>query len=296
MFQEIKDQLSALWNIKILLEPEVVEPKVYRKDLEKATEKIAHFSTDLGSSSSARRHNIKLSIGKFNGLMLKPGEELSFNETTGPRDLNKGYKNAPVIAADKSLQDGPGGGVCQSSTTLYNAFLLADLKILQRAHHSFPSSYVDIGFDATVNWPNLDLKVKNNRKTPIFIQTYVSGNKVHAIIYGEPLENGRTIKLSSEIYQTIEAPQPKIIKDTKGEYVTYTDEQFEKVQSRKGYRVKTYQVIYEKGKVVEKRLVANDYYKPIQGQIYVGVKERPVPKPTEPAEQAGPEESAGTTE
>ncbi|MGI6706065.1 MAG: VanW family protein [Clostridia bacterium] len=283
LFQEIKDQLSELWNIKILLEPEVVEPKVFKKDLERATKKIAHFSTDLGSSSAARRHNIKLSMEKFNGLVLMPGEELSFNETTGPRDLDKGYKSAPVIAADKSLQDGPGGGVCQSSSTLYNAFLLADVKILQRSHHSFSSSYVDIGFDATVNWPNLDLKVKNTRKTPIFIQTYLSGNKVHAVIYGEPLENGRTIKLSSEIYETIEPPEPKIIKDTKGEYVTYTDEEYEKVKTRTGYKVRTYQIIYERGKVVEKRLVANDYYKPIQGQIYVGVKERPAPEPPEQA-------------
>lgn len=293
LFQEIKGQLSELWSIKILLEPKEVKPKVYRKDLEKATEKIAHFSTDLGSSSAARRHNIKLSMEQFNGLMLKPGEELSFNETTGPRDLDKGYKSAPVIAADKSLQDGPGGGVCQSSSTLYNAFLLADVKITRRAHHSFPSSYVDMGFDATVNWPNLDLKVKNTRKTPIFIQTYISDNKVHAIIYGEPLKKGRTIKLSSEIYETIEAPEPKVVKDTKGEYVTYTDEKYEKVKSRKGYKVKTYQIIYEKGKEVERKQVANDYYKPIRGQVYVGVKQRPV---TKPAGQSATEGNASPTE
>ena len=130
----------------------ILEPTLLASDLQKTTKLRGRFVTNLGNSSAARTHNVKESLKQFNGMVVNPGQEVSFNDTTGPRTAENGYQDAPLIASDKSLQDGPGGGVCQSSTTIYNAILKAGLNSTVRAHHSFPSSCLLYTSRSTTKW------------------------------------------------------------------------------------------------------------------------------------------------
>ncbi|HHY83646.1 MAG TPA: hypothetical protein GX505_13365 [Clostridiales bacterium] len=271
--------LSQTYVVKEL-EPEVIQPAVYAEELEKQTFKIASFYTVV-TGTEARKSNVFHAARQFNGMIVQPGQVVSFNATTGERTVANGYKKAPVIMPDKSLQDELGGGVCQTSSTIYNAIVRAGLKIEERWHHSFPSTYVDIGHDATVNWPNVDFKFSNNKDTPIYIHTYRDGNKLYVDVYGEPDPGYDNVKLESDIYASYKAPDPKIVQDKDGEYVTYKDETYTKIQSRPGYKVKTWRVFYKDGKEVNRELVSDDYYRPITGTVYVGVKDRPAPQETQ---------------
>ncbi len=129
---------------------------------------ISSFSTNLGSSSPTRINNIVTCVKAINGKILMPGEVFSFNETVGERTKERGYMNAPAII-NKKIQSELGGGICQVSTTLYNAVLLTGIKNIDRTHHSLPSSYVGLGLDATVDWNNIDLKFSNTLNYPICI-------------------------------------------------------------------------------------------------------------------------------
>jgi len=277
--EEIMDQIRSGIKASPYLELELrgreIKPRVYAAELQEQTKRIAVFSTDLGNSSANRVHNVVLALKQFNGMVVEPGQEVSFNQTTGERTKENGYKAAPVIKADKSLEDDLGGGVCQSSSTLYNAVLYAGLEIVERTHHSFPSTYVDKGLDATVNWPNLDFVFKNNQDTPIYIRTYKEGNDVFVEIYGKPQAENQEIRLETEVYKTYSAPKPKVIEDKEQKYVKYKDQTYQKVLSRPGYKVRSYRVIYQDGKEVSRELLYDDFYKPITGVIYKGVLDRP---------------------
>jgi len=208
-------------------------------------------------------------------MIVNPGKVVSFNGTTGERTIKNGYKKAPVIMPDKSLQDDLGGGICQTSTTIYNAILHAGLEIEERWHHSFPSTYANIGHDATVNWPNVDLKFSNNKETPIYIHTYRSGDKLYVEVYGKISDHDfDEVKLYSNTYAQYKAPSPNIIKDEKQKYVMYSDQSHTTVQSRAGYKVKTYRIYYKDGQEVRREQISDDYYRPITGTVYVGVKDR----------------------
>jgi len=261
--------------VEMELQPEAIQPVVYARELEKQTHRLASFYTVV-TGTDARKSNVFHAASQFNGMIVQPGQVVSFNETTGERTVANGYKKAPVIMPDKSLQDELGGGVCQTSSTIYNAVSRAGLKIEERWHHSFPSSYVDIGHDATVSWPNVDFKFSNNRNTPVYIHTYRDGNKLYVEIYGEPDPEYDEIKFVSSTYASYQAPAPKVVQDTSGKYVTYKDQTYTKVQSRPGYKVKTWRVFYKDGKEVNRELLSDDYYRPITGTVYVGVKDRPV--------------------
>lgn len=285
--QMIEEKLAEDPKCQLDLSVKTLEPETYAADLQKATKLIATFNTDVSTSIPSRKHNVFLSMAQFDGMVINPGQEVSFNETTGQRTPENGYKVAAVIKGNTYVDD-YGGGVCQSSSTIYNAVQLAGLEIVQRSPHSIPSSYVPKGLDATVNWPNLDLKFKNNRNTPVFIHTYNKNDKVYIEIYGEPLvEEGAEVRLESEVYRSYAAPEPKIVPDTKKEYVTYKDQTHQTVLSRPGYKVKSYRVVYKDGVEVSRELLFDDYYRPIQGVIYQGVEDRPKAPTAENGASAG---------
>ena len=157
-------------------------PKVRGEDLE-GMELLSEFSTPLAGSSLARRANIKKAVSEIDGTLLKPGESFSFNKTVGPRVSERGYKIAPVMVRGE-LVPGVGGGVCQVSTTLYNAVLLAGLKVVRREHHARPVKYVSPGRDATVVYGYIDLIFKNEKDAPIYIQGEVKGGRMIFRIFG----------------------------------------------------------------------------------------------------------------
>ena len=268
LFNELAEKMKNREYGELALSPDEVLPKVTKAQLQKATHRIAVFSTSVATSTADRKHNVRLALSKINGYRLDPGEVFSFNETVGPRTAKTGFRSAPVIMPDKSLQDDYGGGVCQSSSTVYNAALRADLEIVERYHHSFPIAYVPIGLDATVSYGGADLKFRNNKDLPIFIRTYSVGDNVYVEIYGEKFPNNGEISCSSTVKSVVPAPAPKRILDKNGKYVREPGGQYEYVKSRNGYRVTSYKTYYENGKKIWTKVIANDYYRPIQGIIY----------------------------
>ncbi len=289
LLQQVKNQLDNGYTTLIDVKPDVVYPSLKAEDLEKATARLSRVKTSLGSSSDARIHNIKTVLTYFNGMVVQPGQEVSFNQTTGPRGLEEGYQNAGVIQDDEII-DGPGGGVCQASTTLYQALVKGGIEIVRSNKHSLPVSYVDAGTDAAVAYDYKDLVFRNNTQYPIFIEGRVSGSSVVVAVYGYPMEEGTEIKIVTDVYETIQPLETKIILDTAAEHVIYTDETKVKKKSREGIKVKSYRVVMKDGQEVSRELLRDDYYKEVQGETYQGVTPREGGAPAQTPGSGIPEE------
>lgn len=281
------DQVIATGgNITVPLTVTTGEPEITAADLEAATKPLiyieeggelvnkAFYTTVKGSKS--RRANVKRAIESFNGVVLQPGEELSFNEVTGERTAESGYQEAPGIAGDQSLEPTFGGGVCQASTTLYNAALLAGLDVTERNKHSIPSTYVRKGFDAMVNWPEKDMKFVNNTEYPICIKTWYSDDKAYVQIYGKPLQEGVAIRRVSTVLETIKAGEEieyRVDKaGTYAEFIKYDDEEYVYRAASDGIRVENSleYVNLSTGEVISTEVLHTDYYKPITAIVYRG--------------------------
>lgn len=259
---------------------EELTPKYKVEELKTWTNKIASFSTKR-SGSQERKHNIALSAKGFNGARIDPGETFSFNEATGPRDAKAGYKNAPVIKEGKVLVPEPGGGNCQTSSTLYAALIRADVEVVERYNHSWPSTYIDPGQDATVNYPNVDLKVKNNKDSALFLHSYISNDHIVVDIYGKPSPDYDRIGVVSDIISTTPAPAEKVTKDSS----LYVGSEVVEYKSRPGYKVQTYRIYYKDGKEVKRVKEAYSNYPVITGKKRVGTKPKPVSEPPAPSNQ-----------
>lgn len=162
------------------------QPQVTAAQLEKVriTHLLAKYTTQFDSSLINRTENIKLAAKTLDGLVLAPQEEFSFNQRVGERTAGAGYKEAMIIVNNQFIP-GLGGGVCQVSSTLYNAALLAHLEILERHPHSLEINYVPPGQDATVAYPDLDLKLKNSTSGYLLIRSYTQGNTLTFEFYGK---------------------------------------------------------------------------------------------------------------
>ena len=243
--------------------------------LDSALENIslrASFSTNYSKSSENRKSNIKLALSSFNGMIVEPGEEVSFNKTTGPRTAENGYKDAKIIF-NGSYVSGMGGGVCQASTTLYNALLRADIEILKVTRHTLPASYVPLSFDAMVSEGYADLVFKNNLDSPIYIKAYGDDTNAVVEIYGCPLDEGTEIKTKSELVKVIGHGGDKIITDTDGKYaskVIYKGEYYRLKYPQEGYESKGYLQYYKDGKLVEEKEIRHDIYPAQNGVIIEG--------------------------
>ncbi len=176
-------------------------------DIENDFQEKSCFTTNFESSSLPRKNNIRVALEKFDGLVLEQGEVLSFNTVTGERNEKSGYEEAKIIS-NGTFTTGFGGGVCQVSTTLYNACLLAGLDILEVHNHSLPVSYIEPSFDAMVNSGSSDLVVRNNTDGKIIITTSSKGDKCKIKIFGK--KNRYKITRFSEKTKIIPAESDKI--------------------------------------------------------------------------------------
>lgn len=159
-----------------------VLPEFRKEHLELLTDILGDFSTPL-MGGPGRINNLKLSLAAMNNTIVMPGEVFSFNEVVGERAEEKGYKHAPIILGE-TVVPGVGGGVCQISTTLYNAVKRAGLEIVERSIHSLPPSYIRHGDDAAVAWPYTDFKFRNNRSTAIIVKAEPQGWRARVWIVG----------------------------------------------------------------------------------------------------------------
>ena len=142
---------------------------------------LGSFSTTLIGSVPSRTANIRLSVAALDGLVLRPGERLSFNQVVGERSAQRGYQRAPVILRE-SRQLQLGGGICQTASTLFAAALLSGLSITERHRHSFPVDYIPLGEDATIAWGVKDLRIRNDLDQPVRVRVQVLGMTLTARI------------------------------------------------------------------------------------------------------------------
>jgi vancomycin resistance protein YoaR len=268
--KDILDKINGELTGDVELEAplDVVQASVTGDMLSKVNTKISSFTTSFSGSAANRVSNITLATKSINGKLMMPGDTFSFNDIVGQRTVARGYKEAPVIINSK-LDSGIGGGICQVSTTLYNAVIRANINSTERSHHSLPSHYIGLGMDATVDYGNLDYKFTNTLQYPIYVEGYVKGNTVGFNVYSDNSLTARTYDLVSETYDTIQ-PNIKYVDDPN----MYEGQTKIEQPSSIGYKVKVYKKIYENGKLVGQETVSNETYKKIDGITRRGTKKK----------------------
>lgn len=162
---------------------------------------LSEFSTRYDASNRNRTTNLILAANKINGTVLMPDETFSYNKVVGERTISAGYKEAPIYVSGR-VEDGLGGGICQITTTLYNAVLFANLEIVERSNHQFIPSYANASRDATVVYGAIDFKFKNNRNYPIKIVCYVENGIANFKILGLKTDNDYQVEITSRITST----------------------------------------------------------------------------------------------
>jgi vancomycin resistance protein YoaR len=189
---------------------EIIVPEVTENDLKKVTVKVAEFSTFCSKSSAERKHNIMLACQKIESTEIEQGEQFSFNEIVGERSEERGFQKSIIISGGEFVE-GVGGGVCQVSTTLFNVWCLAGLKVTKSATHSLPVGYIEPSLDAMVTSYS-DLVMLNDSNYKIYIDSFFDGNEIKFTLYGKPPEE--KITLRSQVLGILEGTE--YVEDTVG--------------------------------------------------------------------------------
>ena len=193
---------------------------------------LSSFPTYYNTRDKDRTTNLILAANKINGTVVMPGEVFSYNTVVGERTIAAGYKEAPIYV-NGQVEDGLGGGICQVTSTLYNAVVYANLEIVERSNHQFVPSYVTASRDATVVYGSIDFKFKNNRNYPIKIMCSVSNGVVNFEIYGLKTADDYEVEISSRITS---------------QTANYTNSE-------------AYKILKKNGQVVSTTLLSRDTYK-----------------------------------
>lgn len=266
------------------LSPTAVSAPVTRAQLEGQIVQLSSYETAIGATSDPGRFiNIEVGTKKFDKLIIKSGESVSFNKVAGKRTYANGYADAPELAYG-DYRTGVGGGICQVSSTLYNAVVGAGLEVKTRYQHSLASNYVPLGLDATVSDDRLDFVFKNTTSADIYISTEYYKKKGYwytkFTIHGRPDPNGYTYKLDSQVIEEIPVPEPTYVPDKDAQYVVYDDEMKQTSDGHKGYVVDVYLVTMDaQGLEISREKKYTDTYKAATPKIYVGVTPRETPTP-----------------
>ncbi|MHB0977622.1 MAG: VanW family protein [Candidatus Aquicultorales bacterium] len=250
------------------MEPELTTDEAKSYGIEK---KLASFTTYYSPSDSSRVNNIHLIADSINGAIVAPNEVFSVNEYVGPRTADKGYREAPVIVNGK-LVPGLGGGICQATTTLFNAIFHSGLEIVERTNHAFYISRYPAGLDATVSYGDLDLKFKNDTGYYLLIKFEYTSDSVTAAIYGKDglgnkVEYSSTPFSNYRGFQTVEQPDAAL---AKGERVV-------EQSGVTGRDITVYRTVTRNGKVIHEDTLFSRY-DPEDAIVRVGTKE-PAPAP-----------------
>jgi len=262
----ITEQLHKVEVVVMDLPVDIIQPIVRRTDLAVIQDRLGEFSTKFNAADVDRSTNIKVATNSANNVLVRPGEVYSVNETLGPRLAKFGYKDAKVII-NNELVPGIGGGVCQVSSTLYNAVLLSNLKIIERKNHSLTLSYVGLGRDATISGDYIDFKFMNNTNYPIYIYGEVKGSWVKFTVFGKNEHPGRTVKINSNVLKEMK-PTITVIEDPNLPVGTEVEEK----KAHTGYVVKTQRTVYEDGKLILQEDLGTSNYRVVNGVKRVGTK------------------------
>ena len=267
--KKLKKHLNNNWDhkafsVKAVLEEE--NPTVTAEDLGSIQDELGSFSTDAGGGE--RWKNLKTGVEKLNGTVLMPGQELSVHDVTAPYDAEHGYAPAGSYENGQVVET-YGGGICQVSSTLYNAVLYAELEIVKRYPHSMLVAYVQPSRDAAIAGDTKDFVFKNNYETPIYIFGEIdSSNQLRFVIYGkETREEGRTVEYEPEIIST-EEPETT--------YKTNSEASLGSMQTtgspHTGKVVRLWKIVKINGEQVSREEFNNSTYQKSDKVIEVGTK------------------------
>lgn len=256
------------WNREdttFALSVEITEPKGSEEELSQVKDLLGGYSTNFATSVAARITNINVATERINGTVLYPGDEFSVNETILYRNAANGYKMAGSYEGGQTVQS-YGGGVCQVSTTLYNAVILAELEVTERKNHSMTVGYVPLSMDAAIAGDYLDLKFKNNTEYPIYLEGYTKGKDLYFNIYGvETRPSNRTIEFETVIlstddpgtqYSAVELPMGTVTR-TQSKHI--------------GYKTQLWKIVKENGVEVSREKFNTSTYKSSPKKLAVGI-------------------------
>lgn len=268
--QDIVSYIEETWtqtDATIALAANVVEPEGTKEQLSRVRDVLGTFTTDFGTSGAGRAQNVRNGASKINGHVLYPGEQFSVYNAVNPFTAENGYELAGSYENGTTVQT-YGGGICQVSSTLYNAAIRAELAIDERFCHSMIVSYVKPSMDAAIAGTYKDLKFTNNYDFPIYIEGYTSGMQITFTIYGEENRDpNREVIFESETTSTTE-PEVKFaaMSDQPVGYVQQTQ------SSHTGYTAKLWKIVKENGVEVSREVYNNSTYNASPKIIAVGTK------------------------
>lgn len=273
--QAMQNEVSE--SVKITAVVKDTEPEFTQEEVSKCKDLLGSYSTSFASSAAPRANNVKTAAGYINGTVLYPGKTFSTIKVIKDRTEANGYQAAPEYSSG-NVVDGIGGGVCQVSTTLYNAVINAELEIVERSPHSMVVSYVDVSRDAAISGDYKDFKFKNNTNAPIYVAGYAEGGTLTFRIYGEETRpDNRKIEFESETLETIQpgAPIETVDASRPPSYRSVTQ------SAHVGYKAKLWKIVYVDGKQTEKIELNASSYKAEPEHVTVGAsKATPTPKPS----------------
>lgn len=262
---------------------EETQPKITAEQNGHVKDLLGSFSTAYNNSDPNRNINLRVGCNYINGTVVAPGEVFSTNANLGPQTYAGGYKDAAIYNNGK-VEKGIAGGVCQVSSTLYNAVLMAELEVVERQPHSMKVGYVPLGRDAAIAGTYKDLKFKNNTPYPILIEAYASGGQLVMNIYGEETRSsGRSVS-----YETVfEATVPKLPEVVTEDPEMPEGERVITSRGQTGAKVSVYKVVYQNGVKQSSDWFSSSSYRSSADYVTVGTK-----KPEGASEEAKKEENA----
>lgn len=253
----------------------ITPPEVSVEDLgnDIFTDDLGGYSSYYNISNVNRSTNVELASNKINNVILLPGEEFSYNKIVGERTFANGFKEASVYTSSGVI-NGLGGGICQVSSTLYNAVLHANLEIVERKNHRYAVSYVPLGRDATVAYGSIDFRFKNNRNYPIKIISFAQNGILNINIFGIKEEIEYEVSITTNKLQTIPYTT-KYIEDNSMVLGTQIQTQY----GDNGYKYETFKTLKLNGEIVSTEKISNDSYSPLTRIVKVGTKKDQVTIP-----------------
>ena len=261
---EIINNIKNIYKEAVNLTTQDIEPRYKESQLSKIDTVLGTYETSFNEKVLNRVNNIKIASDATTNILIGNEEEFSFNSIILNSNCVDKMKEAPVILNGK-LENGLGGGICQVSSTIYNAALYSGMDITSVKNHTIPSVYISKGRDATVSLGGIDFKFKNKFKTPILLYNEVYENKIVSTIYGNK-EDKKDIEVITEIVKTI--PSKTVLKTSEK---IYEGEKIIEQDGRIGYKVNTFR-IYKLGKDISKELVHESFYPPKDKIIIHGIK------------------------
>lgn len=265
LLEQVLTALKENKETKIEAPVEEIAFEKSESDVAGHIQKLGTFST-YSTNTAAGNHNMSLALASINGSVVQPGDTFSFNTATGDTTNGSlGYQQAGAIVGGKSTLQ-YGGGICQASTTLYGAVARSGLEIVTRYNHTWPSTYVDIGQDATVDYPALDFVFRNNTEYPIYISAGMSGTQLTVTLYGYKPDTWDKISVYSQQTGTIAQPATEYVEDSSlaaGTFELYR-------QGNAGRTATASRVYYKDGQVVKTESLPSSTYRALSTIYHYG--------------------------